>query len=258
MSNLEQNLILEKISKGQTAIGTWVRTFRTPFIAQALSIAGFDFMYIDMEHGCYNMETVAHMCFAALKSGITPVVRPSSNDPCMMTRPLDNGAMGLIVPHVDTKEEAEAVIEAVRFRPLGNRGMSLQGVHTGFAKAVGDEYTAWANSNQIIIVQIESKKGIENIDSILSVEGINGAVIGRSDLSHDLGYPGQKNHPEVIRRVEYLIEACNYHDVYPGLLVDSTSSANEWISKGIKIMPISNDVSILIKEGSRMVKEIKM
>ena len=190
---------------GEVQIGTWVNTLRTPQIAQMLATAGFDFMYIDMEHSSFSIETVGDLCYAALAAGLVPIVRPAAKDPHLLSRPLDNGAMGLLIPHVDTREEAEAVVKAIRFPPLGERGMNLQGVHTGFGRANGEEYVKSTHAETLLLVQIESDRGIGNLDKILSVDGVDGAVIGRADLSTDLGLPGQTNHPEVVRRVETMI-----------------------------------------------------
>ncbi len=140
----------------------------------------------------------------------------------MLSRPLDSGAMGLLIPHVDTKEEAQAVVKAIRFPPDGERGINLLGPHTGFARANGAEYVKATHSETLLLVQIESDTGINNLDEILSVDGVDGGVIGRADLSNDIGLLGQINHPEIVKRVEMLIAACQRHKKIPGLLVQDS------------------------------------
>jgi len=254
---MRPNKVKRALNAGQVQIGTWVNTLRTPVIAQMLATSGFDFMYIDMEHSCLSIETVGDLCFAALSVGLVPIVRPPAKEPHLLSRPLDNGAMGLLIPHVDTREEAEAVIRATKFPPMGERGMNLQNVHHGFGKVKGDEYVKSTNEETLLIVQIESDRGIQNIDSILSVEGIDGAVIGRGDLSADLGVHGQTNHPEVVKRVEMMIAACQRHGKIPGLLVQDVASAKEWVSKGIRLVPYSNECSILMNAATKAVDEIR-
>ncbi|MGA2991011.1 MAG: aldolase/citrate lyase family protein [Candidatus Korobacteraceae bacterium] len=254
---MRANKVKRALLEGEVQIGTWVTTLRTPQIAQMIATAGFDFMYIDMEHSCLSMETVGDLCFAALAAGLVPIVRPSAKDPHLLTRPLDNGAMGLLIPHVDTREEITAVVKAIRFPPLGERGMNLMGPHTGFGRAKGDEYVKSTHAETLLLVQIESEKGINNLDQILSVDGVDGAVIGRADLSTDLGLPGQTNHPEIVRRVEMLIAACQRHKKIPGLLVQDTASAKEWIAKGVRLVPYANEVSLLVNAGARAVGEIR-
>jgi 2-keto-3-deoxy-L-rhamnonate aldolase RhmA len=254
---MRPNRVKRALRNGEIQIGTWVNVLRTPQIAQMLATAGFDFMYIDMEHSMLSIETVGDLCCAALAAGLMPIVRPSAKDPHLLTRPLDNGAMGLLIPHVDAREEAEAVVRAIRFPPLGDRGMNLQGVHTGFGRASGEEYVTSTHAETLLLVQIESDRGIGNLDEILSVDGVDGAVIGRADLSTDLGLPGQTNHPEVVRRVERMIAACQQHQKIPGLLVQDVASAKEWITKGIRLIPYSNDVSLLINAATRAIGEIR-
>lgn len=238
-------------------MGTWVTTLRTPQIAQMIATAGFDFLYIDMEHSCFSIETVGDLCFAALAAGLVPIVRPPGKNPEMLSRPLDSGAMGLLIPHVDTREEAQALVKAIRFPPEGERGINLLGPHTGFTRADGEEYVRSTHSETLLLVQIESDKGIENLDKILSVEGVDGGVIGRADLSNDIGLLGQVNHPEVVKRVEMLIAACQRHKKIPGLLVQDVATAKEWIAKGIRLVPYANEVSLLVNAGAQAVNEIR-
>jgi 2-keto-3-deoxy-L-rhamnonate aldolase RhmA len=254
---MRENRVKRALMSGEVQVGTWVNTFRTPQIAQVLATAGFDFVYIDMEHSILSIETVGDLCYAALAAGLVPIVRPSGKDPHLLTRPLDGGAMGLLIPHVDTREEAESVAGAIRFPPLGVRGMNLQGPHTGWGKADGGEYVKSTHAETLLLVQIESDVGIRNLDAILTVDGVDGAVIGRADLSTDLGLPGQTNHPEVVRRVEMMIEACQRNGKIPGLLVQDVASAKEWISKGIRLVPYSNDVSLLANAASKAIGEIR-
>jgi 4-hydroxy-2-oxoheptanedioate aldolase len=243
--------------QGEVQVGTWVTTLRTPQIAQMVATAGFDFLYIDMEHSCFSIETVGDLCFAALAAGLVPIVRPPAKDRHLLSRPLDSGAMGLLIPHVDTKEEAQAVVKAIRFPPDGERGINLLGPHTGFARANGAEYVKATHSETLLLVQIESDTGINNLDEILSVDGVDGGVIGRADLSNDIGLLGQINHPEIVKRVEMLIAACQRHKKIPGLLVQDVATAKEWISKGIRLVPYANEVSLLVQAGEHAVKEIR-
>jgi 4-hydroxy-2-oxoheptanedioate aldolase len=243
--------------RGELQVGTWVTTLRTPQIAQMIVTAGFDFLYIDMEHSCFSIETVGDLCFAALAAGIVPIVRPPAKEPHLLCRPLDSGAMGLLIPHVDTREQAEAIIKAIRFPPYGERGINLVGPHTGFAKTSGDEYVRSTHVETLLLVQIESDTAINNLDKILSVDGVDGAVIGRADLSNDLGLLGQIDHPEIVKRVEMLIAACQRHKKIPGLLVHDIATAKEWIAKGIRLVPYANEVNLLVNAGELAVREIR-
>ena len=254
---MRPNKVKRALMAGEVQVGTWITTLRVPQITQMLATAGFDFMYIDMEHSSFSIETVGDLCYAALAAGLVPIVRPPAKDPHLLSRPLDGGAMGLLIPHVDTREEAEAVVKAIRFPPLGERGMNLQGVHTGFDRAKGDEYVKTTHAETLLLVQIESDRGISNLDGILSTDGVDGAVIGRADLSTDLGLPGQINHSEVVRRVEMMIAACQRNGKIPGLLVQDVASAKEWIAKGVRLVPYANEVALLINASVRAIGEIR-
>lgn len=254
---MRMNNVKQALNSGKVQIGTWITTLRTPQITQMFATAGFDFIYIDMEHSAFSIETVGDLCYAALAANLVPIVRPPAKEPHLLSRPLDAGAMGLLIPHVDTKEEAEAVISAIKYPPMGRRGMNLRGVHTGFDKGSGEAYVRSTHAETLLIVQIESRKGIENLDKILSVEGIDGAVIGRGDISADLGLPGNTNHPEVLKQVEIMIAACQKRKKIPGLLVQDIASAKEWIRKGIRLLPFSNEVAMLMETSANAVKEIR-
>jgi len=254
---MKENSMKQKLARGDVVIGTWVRYLGCNALIQMVAQSGFDFVYIDMEHSSMSIETVADLCSTAQLCRLVPIVRPAGKQPHLISRPLDGGAMGLLIPHVDTAEEARTVVRHAKYHPLGERGMNLVGVHTGFSAPDGQRFIETMNRESLIIVQIESKKGIDNIDEILAVEGIDGAVIGRSDLSQDLEIPGQTRHPKVLECVERMIDACKAHGAYPGLLVSEIKSAKEWIDKGIRIVPYGNATGLLMKAYKEIVSGLR-
>ncbi len=251
------NRVKAALQAGQVQIGTWVTTLGVPQIPVILASAGFDFVYLDMEHSCFSIETIGGMCAAALSRGVVPIVRPPAKEPHLLTRPLEAGALGLLIPHVDTPAEARAAVKATKFPPMGERGFNVQTVHTGFTMPNPHAFAEASNAAILLIVQIESDEGIRNLDSILAVDGIDGAVVGRGDLSADLGLFGQTKHPEVVRRVEAMIDACRKRKKFSGLLVPDLASAKEWIDKGIRLVPFSNDVTLLISAAAKAITEIR-
>jgi len=251
------NRVKTALKQGQVQVGTWVTTLGVPQIPVVLASAGFDFIYLDMEHSSFSIETIGGMCAAALGRGLVPIVRPPAKEPHLLTRPLEAGALGLLIPHVDTPEEASAAVKATKFPPMGERGFNVQTVHTGFTMTDPQEFASASNAGTLLIVQIESDRGIRNLDGILGIDGIDGAVVGRGDLSADLGVFGQTKHPEVIRRVETMIQACHQHGKFAGLLVPDLASAKEWIEKGIRLVPFSNDVTLLISAAAKAIGEIR-
>jgi len=251
------NQVKRALQEGQVQIGTWVTTLRSPQLPQILRSAGFDFIYIDMEHSDFSIETVGDLCSAALAHGLTPIVRPPAKEAHLLTRPLEVGAMGLLLPHVDTAQEARDAVCAVKFPPLGKRGFNVRTVHTAFLAADPKKYARAVNAETLLIVQIESRRGVRNLDSILAVDGVDGAVIGRGDLSTDLGVMGEWDHPEVMRGVETMIGACRRRKKIPGLLVPDVRSAEYWIRKGIRLVPYSNEVTMLMTAATAGVTAIR-
>ena len=148
-------------------------------------------------------------------------------------------------------------MRAVRFPPFGQRGYNVRTVHTGFLPADPKAYARAVNEETLLIAQIESRRGVRNLDAILAVDGLDGAVIGRGDLSTDLGVMGEWNHPAVIRGVETLLRACHRRKKIPGLLVPDVASAEYWIGKGIRLVPYSNEVTLLMNAAAAGIKAIR-
>lgn len=252
------NPVKTALKGDKVQIGTYVEELYCPQLPEILASAGFDFIYIDMEHSSASIETVGTLCASALAHGLMPIVRPPAKEPHLLSRPLDAGAMGLLIPHVDTAEEARKVVRAVKYPPMGERGFKVPNVHRRrFAVENPEEYTRAANEETLLIVQIESRRGLRNLDAILSVDGVDGAVVGRGDLSADLGLMGQMKHPEVSRRVEMTIRACRRRRKIAGLLVPDVQSAKYWIDKGIRLVPYSNEVAVLQTAAAAAVGEIR-
>jgi 2-keto-3-deoxy-L-rhamnonate aldolase RhmA len=158
---------------------------------------------------------------------------------------------------VDTAAEARNAVRAVKFPPHGERGYNVRTVHTAFLAADPKAYARAVNEETLLIAQIESRRGLRNLDAILAVDGVDGAVIGRGDLSTDLGVMGEWNHPVVIRGVETLIRTCNRRKKIPGLLVPDVPSAEYWIGKGIRLVPYSNEVTLLMGAAAAGIKAIR-
>jgi len=182
-----------KIMAGQPAFGVSV-TFPAPEIVEMIGDAGYDWIMIDAEHGSHSPEDVYAMVMACELYGITPIVRPQVNQADAILRYMDRGAMGVQVPHVNTREQAEQAVRAVKYYPDGERGLG------GGRKTYGmstSEFIEASNRETLVCVQIEHMEGIANLDEILTVEGVDVFFIGPSDLSQSMGFPGQRTHPEV-------------------------------------------------------------
>lgn len=251
-----ENRVKRVLREGGVAIGTMITQFRSPAVAIMLKAAGFDYFFIDMEHGSLSVETMADLCVAARGAGIATIVRVPILEAQALGTPLDLGASGVLCPQTETRADAELIVRCTKYHPLGERGMSLGNVHVGFERGKPEEVVRRLNEETLIVVQIETAKGVDNIDEILRVPGIDAAFVGPNDLSQTLGVPGQIHHPEVAKRIERLIEACQKAGVAPGLHTYDVDSAKAWLKKGIRLLGYSGDVAFIVG-GGKVTSELR-
>ena len=192
-----KNTMKEKLLAGKSVLGVSVM-IPSPQIVEMFGHLGFDWVLIDCEHGTISLETVELMIMAAEVSGITPIVRPRDNSTQEIMRVMDRGAKGVQVPHVITAQDAKRVVEAVKFYPLGKRGLAKGTRPAGYGFDLSmQEYVKKDNQETLVCIQLKDKEAIDNVEEILQVEEIDVFFIGPSDLSQSMGYPGQKDAPEV-------------------------------------------------------------
>ena len=183
----------------QVVIGSWI-TLAHPAIAEIMAKAGFDWLAVDLEHSVITIREAEELIRTIDLCGVVPLVRLSANDPVQIKRVMDAGAHGVIVPMVNSAEEARKAVKAVRYPPDGKRSVGLaraQGYGSSF-----DKYKEWLNQESIVIVQIEHITAVENLDAILSVDGVDGFIVGPYDLSGSLGIPGQFDNELMINAME--------------------------------------------------------
>ena len=182
-------------------IGTMIRLVRNPAIALVAKNAGLDFFMVDMEHSSHSFETLADIMRTARLAGIEGFVRVPELSKAFVSRALDAGATGVMVPMIETVAQAEALVHWGKFAPPGGRGFGSVGDHTGFAAATATEYMPRANDETLLIAQIESRDGVENIDRIAAVEGIDACLIGPNDLANSLEIPGDLFHERTMEAI---------------------------------------------------------
>jgi 4-hydroxy-2-oxoheptanedioate aldolase len=192
-----KNGMKEKLLAGQPALGVSVM-IPSPQVVEMVGRLGFDWVLIDCEHGTIGLESVELMAMAAEASGITPIVRPEVNDPGAIARVLDRGAMGVQVPHVNSAADARRVVEAVKFHPLGSRGLAAatRPAQYGFGLPM-DRYVEEANRETLVCIQLEEVEALHHLNEMLQVEGVDVFFLGPSDLSQSMGLAGKREAPEV-------------------------------------------------------------
>ena len=255
---MRENKVKEALKDGKVVIGTMVTAVRSPGIAQMLATSGFDFVIIDLEHSSFSIQTLEDIIWAAKAADICSIVRvPSKKEDHLLSRPLDAGAQGLLIPQVETKEDVINIVKASKYYPMGERGMGLRRAHTDFVKGDVSEIVKSANEETLIITQIESKEAIDDLDSLLSVEGVDVALIGPNDLSQSLGVPGQTDHPKEIKYISKMAKICKEHNIVSGIHLGSVEALKRWIEEGMKFIVVSSDVNMIVDTGIRLVKELR-
>jgi 4-hydroxy-2-oxoheptanedioate aldolase len=208
MTNYRENRMKRLIKSNKPAYGVSVQ-FPSADIVEMIGGLGFDWVMLDAEHGSITPDNIGAMIMAAEISGITPIVRPEKNDPAVINKYLDRGAMGVQVPHVNTAAEARAVVEACLYHPQGSRGLG-GGRMADFGWGVPtSEYVVNANRETLVCVQIEDIAAVDNIDEILAVPDIDVFFVGPTDLAQSMGHPGNNGHPEVQEVIEGIFERIN-------------------------------------------------
>lgn len=254
---MKENKIKKVLKEGKIAIGTMVSEIRTPSIAQMLATAGFDFFIIDMEHSAFSLETVQDMVWAAKAGEITPIVRvPTRFGHHNLSRPLDCGAEGLLIPQIQERDTVEQVINAVKYYPMGMRGMATRKTPTGFSSVNKEEYIRWANENTMVILQIESKRAIDNLEKLI-IPGIDALLLGPNDLSEDLGLPGEIDHPVVQNYIEIFARKSLDLGIPFGIHLSSSDALKPWIDKGMRFLVCSSDINLIVDGGKKIVQSLR-
>lgn len=205
------NYAKQKLEAGALVLCMGIRLGRTADIARLAKAAGFDALFVDMEHSTVTTDSAAQICTAALDAGITPLVRVPGHEHYHATRMLDGGAMGIIVPHVDTAEQARRCVDNCKFPPLGQRSVSGLMPQLGYMPMPAADAMAVLNENTLLTVMLETPQAIENADAIAAVDGIDQIMIGTNDLCATMGIPGQLGHADVIAAYQTTAKACRDH-----------------------------------------------
>jgi 4-hydroxy-2-oxoheptanedioate aldolase len=214
MKNRE-NLILTKSAVGGTAMGINVQ-MSSPEHVEIVGATGYDFVLIDCEHGSFYLDRVVEMCRAADAAGITPLVRVPSQDPSFIMRVLDAGAMGVVVPNISSRAQAEAAVSAAKYKAGDNKGSRGACPSTRATWHLTSDWAAFArqaNEQTMVWLLIESIEGVRNIDEILEVPGVAAIVPGPFDLAHDMGHPGELQHPSVVSALRGMVRKARQKNV---------------------------------------------
>jgi 2-keto-3-deoxy-L-rhamnonate aldolase RhmA len=240
MSGLRQRL-----HDGGVVLGQMVLELFTSGIGPMLAAAGMEFVIYDMEHGRCDVSLLAEMVASCRGSSIVPMARVPDMHFQPLSRVLDIGVRGVMVPRVETRVQAEEIVAQAKYAPAGRRGVAL-GVAHDLYHAGGPEFFARANEETVVILLLETAKAFENLDEIVSVPGVDIAWMGHFDLTVSMGIPEQFENPRFLEAMDALVASCRRHGVAPGFLPATPAAAAHWIRKGFRVISLGSDIGVFL------------
>ena len=263
ISDILRNNVKEKLARDEVVASMTVRLIRTIEIARIARTAGFDSLYVDLEHSSFSLENCGQICMAAVEAGIAPFVRVPANTPDYIARVLEGGALGIIAPHVHSADEAQTVVRAAKFSPLGERSNAGGLPHLHFRTFPAPEAYAALNDATMVIVQFESAAALDKTEEIVAVDGVDLVLVGLNDLLADWGIPGQYDHPRVREAYAGTIAACRRHGKHCGVggLSTRPDLVAEFVRMGARYVSTGTDLAFLMSActaRAKQVQEIKL
>lgn len=253
---MRENRLQKLLAEGNTVFGPFCK-IQDPTIVEIAALSNFDFVIIDMEHGPYHIESVQNMIRAAEARGITPVVRVTENSETLILRTLDIGAQCIQVPQICTKEDADKLVKATKFYPMGERGMCRYVRAAEYTHISGAAHFGTANSGITTIIHIEGMEGIKNLSQIVAVEGIDVIFLGPYDLSQSCGVPGEVDHPKVVNAMKEAVETAKKHGKAVGTFTESAAKAKMWKEIGVQYISYAVDVGLVMNAFKHVANELK-
>ncbi len=242
-------------ASGKAVVNGWL-AIPSGFSAEVMAQAGFDSITVDMQHGAQDFLSMLQ-CFQAMQAHpVTPMVRVPWNEPGIIGKVLDAGAMGVICPMINTKKEAEAFVQYCKYPPLGTRS---NGAFRAGMYGEGSAYQLTANTETLCIPMIETKTAIKNIDAILDVEGVAGIYVGPSDLGLSYGLPAKldRDEPEILKAYDKILKACQSRGIYAGIHTGGSADAARCIARGFRLTTLMNDSGMMASFAKTCIAETR-
>jgi 4-hydroxy-2-oxoheptanedioate aldolase len=251
---LAVNAFKRTLKAGQSQIGLW-STLTSHYAMEVIAGTGYDWILIDTEHSPADIENVLTQLQALSAYPTTPVARVPWNDMVTIKRFLDIGAQSLLIPYVQTAEEARNAVAFTRYPPAGVRGVSAVTRATRFGRV--KDYAKRAQEELCVLVQIETKLGLDNLEAIAAVEGVDGVFIGPGDLHASLGYAGETSNPGVMPLIDDAIVRIRKAGKAPGILTGVEQHAKHWLELGAQFVAVGTDTAILARESEKLLARFK-
>lgn len=244
-----RNRLIDRWQSGQGAIGVTL-PFPSPELAEICGLVGFDFVLIDREHGTISPTDCSSLVRACEVSGTTPLVRVSHNHPTEILHALDVGAAGVMVPGIETAEEARRAVRSAHYAPQGDRGLAATRAARWGLSTPLTEYVRRANESVVVVLLVESLQGMQNLGEMVAVDGVDAIFLGPSDLSQSMGYAGDVNHPAVVRELETALATISAAGKVAGINAPSGDKARQWQEQH-QVRMIATGLPQLLISGGR-------
>ncbi|HLX43851.1 MAG TPA: aldolase/citrate lyase family protein [Bryobacteraceae bacterium] len=251
------NSVKKALKEGKVQYGCAFGQIRSVEVPRILAAAGFDWTFIDGEHGGFGIETLQDLCHASVTAGLSPVVRVADMQYALVARALDCGAQGVLFPRVESAEVLERAVSWTKFPPVGVRGFGLTPAHLGYERATIPQVIEHMNENVMVVLQIETKLAVEKRDELLSVAGVDAVLVGPVDLSISLGVPGDFEHPKMVEAMEKIRDSCIQHGVAPGTQTRTLSLAKFWKQRGMLFLGSGSETGFMFERASEIVAALK-
>lgn len=258
-----RNPLAETLQAGRLGLAMIVKQVQSVDIAIAARSCGYDAINVDLEHSVISEAAASQICITALNVGITPLVRVASHDAYYANRILDAGALGIVAPHVESAEEASAIVQACKFAPLGRRSVAGNWPQLGYLTWPADQVRRLLNEKTTVIVMLESPEAIEQADAIAAVPGVDIVHVGSTDLCDALGIPGKFGDPVIERCFERVVTACRAHGKIAGAggLGSATDVMQKMVRMGVRFVTAGNEWAFLIaaaRQRATMLRELSL
>jgi 2-dehydro-3-deoxyglucarate aldolase/4-hydroxy-2-oxoheptanedioate aldolase len=237
------NRIKEKLRADEVVLGQMLLEMFTPGMAYMLANCGLEFVLYDMEHGRCDLALLSSLITSAQAAGIVSVVRVPDIGVQPLSRVLDLGARGVMVPRVETAAQMQEIVALLKYAPEGRRGVALGVAHDNY-KAAGPSYLAEANRDVLVIALLETARAFENLDAIIATPGLDVAWVGHYDLTASLGIPGQFDHPVFLECMRRVVFVSRQHGVAPGFLPANAADTLRWIKEGFRMISLGSDIGV--------------
>jgi 2-keto-3-deoxy-L-rhamnonate aldolase RhmA len=252
------NPVKARMQAGEVALGMIVRLARSGDIARVAKATGHDFIFIDGQHALFTVETIGHIAQVALGCGVAPLVRVRSCDDPNTPLVLDNGAMGIVFPDINTAAEAKRAVDACKFAPIGRRSVGAGYPQFDYRPVPLREAVPALNAATLVVCMIETREGLENVEAIAAVDGVDVVHVGCNDLLTAMGKPGAFGDPEVVAAVERVIAAAAKHGKYAGLGGERDMERQlAFIRKGVRFVTTQTDMGFLMAAASARTEQIR-